>query len=173
MSTLLLALPKTPERAEYAHFSLPYRTESVVLYVVKGTAPKFKFKSLPELKKAKFRLGAARNNYYGDEFDELMKQPEFKQKVDIVKSDEINFRKLMRGRIDGFLVDPVAGAELRKKYRYLGEVEIHPAHIYSSDIFVMLSRKSVNEEYVDAFNSSLIELKTSGRHKAILDKYLN
>lgn len=164
---------KTPEREVFANFSSAYRKETAVMYVRKGESDKFKFKKLFDLSGTQFRLGITREYFYGDEFDKLSKDTAFKSLLQEVQSDALNYPKLMKGRIDGFLADPVAAAAALKKEGLLDKIEVHPMPIYENDIFVMLSKKSVNQESFQSFEKSLTELKKQGKLAQIINKYLH
>ena len=77
----------------------------------------------------------------------------------------------MKGRIDGFLSDPLSGTAGLRKEGLLEKVKIL-MQVYSDDIFVMFSKKSTSPEIVKAFNESLSELKKNGTYDQIINKYL-
>jgi len=162
---------KTPERENYAFFSKPYRKESAVLYVRRGEASKYKFKKLEEIIGNPFRLGATRGYYYGERYTELIQVPKFREHVQEVSSDRLNYLKLMKDRIDGFLSDPVTATAGLLREGLLEKVEILMP-VYSDDIFVMFSKRSTSPEIVKGFNESLEDLKKNGTYDQILNKYL-
>ncbi len=162
---------KTAERENFAYFSQPYRSESVVLYIRKEDRDKYNFTNLTDIIGTTFKLGVTRGYYYGEEYQELINNPIFKKQVFDTTLDESNFKKLYSRRIDGFLVDPVVGTAGLRKEGLLDQVEILFS-IYSNDIFVMFSKESISSELVELFNSSLYELKNNGIYDEILDKYL-
>jgi ABC-type amino acid transport substrate-binding protein len=45
--------------------------------------------------------------------------------------------------------------------------------IYSDNIYLMFSKKSMSPDIVKAFNSNLAELRESGAYDQIMNKYLN
>lgn len=162
----------TEERQQWAYFSEPYRKESVVLFLLKDIKQIYQFVRLEDITDSDITLGMTRGYYYGGLFEKLSKDPKFISRFEEVKINELNYEKLKMGRIDGFLSDPVAGTAGLKKLGLLDKVEIHPMHIYSDNIHVMFSKKSVPEEYIQKFNQSLLKLKTSGEHTKIISKYL-
>ena len=87
-------------------------------------------------------MGVTREYFYGDDYDQLSKVTAFKSLIQEVQSDSLNYSKLIKNRIDGFLADPVAAAAALKKEGLLDKIEVHPMPIYSNDIYVMLSKKS-------------------------------
>ena len=166
------AASKTKEREEFAFFTNPYRKETIVLFVQKGQSHKYKFKTLEQLTKSNFKLGVANGYYYGEKYAELIKNPIFKGKVQTVNKDELNIRKLMKNRIDGFLMEPVAATAMLKKLSLLDKAEILPVPIYSDNIFAIFSKASTSTEVVKKFNKSLKELKANGKYDQIVGKYI-
>ena len=162
---------KTPEREQYAYFSEPYRTESVVLYILKEKAGKIKISSLDQIAGSSFKLGVTRDYYYGEEYEKLLENPAFRRNLQEVTDEEINYKKLIGGRIDGFLGDPIVSTRGLKKNRLFSKVHVQ-FEVYSDDIYVMFSKKSTSPALVAKFNKSLSELKANGIHKGILNKYL-
>lgn len=162
---------KTTEREEFASFSDPYRTESVVMYIRKEDNGKYKFKKLKDIIGTNFSLAVVRGYYYGEEFEELMKTPEFQKHVQEVNDNQLAQRQLVRKRVDGFLEDPIAATiELRAEGIYDEVMEHMP--IYSDDIYVMFSKKSTSEDLIKKFNESLAQIREDGSYQKIFDKYL-
>ncbi|NNG00174.1 MAG: amino acid ABC transporter substrate-binding protein [Desulfobacteraceae bacterium] len=167
-----LGASKTPEREQWAYFSDPYRTESVVLFVKKGSSANYAFQNLRDIIGADFKLGVARGYYYGETYDELATNVEFQKNIEEVKVNENLYKMLIKDRIDGFLADPVSGTAGLKTLGFFTQVEIHPMQVYSDNIHIMFSKKRVTPEYVRKFNQSLAEIKVNGVYNIILNKYL-
>jgi polar amino acid transport system substrate-binding protein len=163
---------KTPEREEYALFSDPYRTESAVMYIRKADAGIYKFDSLEDIIGSEFKLAVTRGYYYGEEFGELMKNSEFKKNIREVNDNQLAQRQLSLNRVDGFLEDPIAATLELKEEGLLDKVEILMP-VYSDNIYIMFSKKSVSPDIVKSFNSSLAELRANGVYDQIMNKYLN
>jgi len=162
---------KTPERQEYAFFSNFYRDESNVVFVLKGTAKKYPFKHLLDIKNTKFQLGITSGYHYGDAFAELLKDPEFKKHIQGVPTDYINIKKTLRNRVNGFIGDIYAGIAMLKKEGVRDRFEIHPFPVSSAKIHVMFSKKSCTQKVVDRFNKALKKLQDNGHLKNIINKY--
>jgi len=164
---------KTPEREVYAFFSDAYRNEYISLYVRKGESNKYDVKSLKDILKTPFILGVTRGYYYGEEFANLLKNPQFIRRLQYVKNDEQHYDKLVKNRIDGFLPDHFTAQDKIKEKDLIGKIERHPMPIIlTGDIFVMLSKKSLSPAIVKDFNNGLNQIKDDGTYRKILDKYL-
>ena len=168
---LAASASKTPEREEYAFFSEPYRTESAVMYVRKEDADMYRFNSLKEIIGTDFKLAVTRGYYYGEEFESLKDDPEFKTNIREVNDNQFAQRQLMKKRVDGFLEDPVAATVELREENLLEKVSVYMP-IYSDNIYVMFSKKSTKPEMVIEFNRSLAELKANGVIDKIMDRYL-
>lgn len=164
---------RTDERAEFAYFSEPYRQEVVKLFVRKGDAGKYSFKTIESIAASAFILGATEGYYYGADFERLMKTDSFRERVELVEDNINNFHKLDAGRIDGFLMDSVAAVMLHRQLGYSQAIEVHPLEIYSSDIFIIFSKKSVTPVLVQRFNQCLSELQQNGVYGSIVSRYQN
>jgi polar amino acid transport system substrate-binding protein len=155
------------EREKYAYFSEPYRKETVKLYVKKGNAKNIQLQTLSNLAGSQYIVGVESGYYYGKKYDELIKNEEFKSNISEVIDLEENVTLLMKGKLDGFLVDPNTMQSFIKKYKFEDEFEAHPLEIYSADIFIMLSKKSSNTEILRNINTAINTLTDNGELKRI------
>jgi len=161
------------EREEYAMFSLPYRQETMSLFVLKENLTKFAFTSLQELTNTKFSLGVTRGYYYGDVIEALIENPKSSSlAVQIANNDKQNIDKLLAGRIDGVLLDPYVGTDILKATGNLDRVSLHAAPIKSDNIYLMFSKISSDQATVDIFNQALQKLIDTGEYQEIINKYL-
>jgi polar amino acid transport system substrate-binding protein len=157
----------TKERAEYAYFSRPYRKETVKLFVKKGNAKNIKLHALSDLAGSKYMLGVEGGYYYGEEYEKLISTTDFNSNISEVIDLEQNVTLLMKGHLDGFLVDPNTMQSFVKKYHMENEFEQHSLEIYSADIFIMLSKKSSNVATLDKINKAIATLTDNGELKRI------
>ncbi len=168
---LTAGVSRVPEKEKYADFTEPYRTESAVMYIRKGTAGNYPFADLREILNSSFQLGAEAEYYYGRQYAELMKNPEFEKHIQVVTRGELNYNKLLKGRIDGFLVDPFAGAVYLKKNNLRDQIESHPMPVYSDSIYFMISKKTSSRDLTRRLNHSIKKLKASGALAEIINKW--
>ena len=167
---------KNRERAEYAYFSAPYRTETDVLYVRKGDAARYRFKRGSELiahfQKQNFRVGIIKGFYYGPDVMRFINDPANAARIVAVADDVANFENLLSRKIDGFIVDRLVGATLAWRHGWQLVVEEMSQPIYSENIHVLFSKKTTTPELVEAFNKSLDRLKETGEYGHIIQEYL-
>jgi polar amino acid transport system substrate-binding protein len=164
---------KTPERLEFAYFSEPYRNAQVAIFVRRGESERFRLASLSDIPASGFHLGIVNGYYYGPEFETLMHDSAFAGQVDGAVDYETNIRKLLLGRIDGFLVDDVG--VMVSAIRTLGvenDVEQHPLAISGDEFHLMFSRKSVDTALIEAVDQSLARMAADGHLDRIINKHL-
>jgi len=155
------------EREEYAYFSLPYRKETVKLFVKKGNVKNIQLHTLSDLTGSQYMLGVESGYYYGEDYEKLISLAGFHSNISEVIDLEQNVTLLMKGYLDGFLVDPNTMQSFIKKYQMENEFEQHPLDIYSADIFIMLSKKSSDAVILDQINKAIINLTDNGELKKI------
>jgi len=160
----------TEERAQTAYFSIPYRKESVNLFVKKGIAKSIKLEKLSDLANTEYLIGVENGYYYGKEYLQLTNNPKFMARIHGVLDIEQNVKMLMKGHIDGFLADPITMQAFIKKYQLEDQFEQHPLPIYQSDIYIMLSKESCNDNDLNKINNAILALKESGKLSEIIKK---
>ena len=171
---LAVGASKTAEREQYAWFSQPYRHESVALFVRRGDAPKYPLNALPDIAQLPFgKLGIYRGSYYGEDFVKWMAVPAFSAKTFEIGADKQGLEMLLKGRIDGLILDSVSGVEfLRQEGVWGTQVERHPLPvIQTGNIHVMFSKQTTSVQLVERFNQGLLQLQRSGAYAAIIRKY--
>lgn len=163
----------TPERAEYALFSVPYRRAEMAIFVRRGTLSQYRLTALSQIPEIGFHLGVILGYYYGQEFEQLRQNRAFAAYVDPAADYQTNIRKLLHQRIDGLLVDDVA--VMLAEARALGvadQVERSPLAMPGDEFHIMFSRRSVAPDLVAAVDRQLHAMRAGGRIQAILDQFV-
>jgi ABC-type amino acid transport substrate-binding protein len=98
------------ERDQYAYFSKPYRRETDVLIVLRGTSSKYPFETVDQMldffQKQHFRLGVVSGFAYADQrVNAYIADPANAALVIKEDNDLTNLENLLQERIDGFLAD--------------------------------------------------------------------
>jgi polar amino acid transport system substrate-binding protein len=161
----------TEEREKTAYFSLPYRLEKVNLFVKKGTAHKINLNILGDLSSSDYMIGVEGGYFYGDEYKKLITTKEFYTRINDVIDLEQNVALLLKGHIDGFLVDPVTMKAFSEKYSLQGEFEAHPLKIYQDNIHIMLSRNSCSVDTLNSINNAITKLAQNGEISQIINRW--
>lgn len=118
-------------------------------------------------------VGTTRGYSYGQAFDDAANARKFD--VDITRTDLLNFKKLMRGRIDLFPIDELVGYDILKNSFTATEVQrviAHPRALSTEPMHLLRSKKHPQgSELLNQFNKGLQLLKSSGEYDKILDSY--
>jgi polar amino acid transport system substrate-binding protein len=164
---------RTPERAQWALFSQPYRETEIAIYVRRGEIPRFALQELADIPEQQLRLGVIVDYYYGEALAEAAADPEFAAWIDGAPDYQTNIRKLVTGRIDGFLVEDVAVIEAELARMGMSErVERYPLRIPGEKLHFMFSRKTIEPELVAQVDATMAQMRADGRLDAITAKYL-
>ena len=153
------------ERAKYAIFSDAYNPSTVTLWIRPDQT--ITVSNIGTLLTSGFQLGITKDFFYGSEFEPYRHQPN----VETVLTEETNYAKLQKGRIDGFLGDRLATTWGLKQHHLERKIKAAELSIYSAPAFFIFSKRSVSPEFIDAFNQSLRQMKKNGEYQKILDNY--
>ncbi|MBC7918512.1 MAG: amino acid ABC transporter substrate-binding protein [Rhodoferax sp.] len=159
----------SPERAKYAAWSNPYRTERAALMALQSNAAQVR--SLKQLLGGKQRIGLIRDTSYPGEYDTLLANPEFRKLLEFTNVNLQNLEKLRAGRIDYVIDDPVtieylAHTSPGAKVRVVLEIMNEGSHFMVSKKF--LAR---NSTFLERLNSALAAMKKSGATQKIFKAY--
>jgi len=164
---------RTPEREQWALFSQPYRETEIAIYVRRGETPRFALQELADIPEQQLRLGVIVDYYYGEAVAEAAADPEFAAWVDGAPDYQTNIRKLLSGRIDGFLVEDVAVVEAElARMGMSGRAERYPLRIPGQELHFMFSRQTIEPDLVAQVDDVVAQMRADGRLAAITAKYL-
>lgn len=151
----------TTERRNFFYISEPVVNIQYVFFHLKNYA--FDWKTIDNLKD--IYIGATIGYKYGEKFENAEKMG--KIYVDRIKSDNLNFRKLLKGNIHIFPCDLNAGYEIIQKNFTPKQIErftYHPRPIKAAPHHLLLSKKiKRNNRLLLLFNQGLKQLKDSGK----------
>ena len=152
---------QSADRAEDYLYSDPLLLEYTVFYHLTGNPPG-DWKTLDELKDK--RIGITDGYTYtkavwdGKESGRL--------DIQVVSTDELNFRKLLKGRIDLFLMESVVGAKLlRDKFdpEAAATIRFHPKALMEQPSHLLFSKNRGDAaELRAAFNRGLSKIRANG-----------
>lgn len=162
-------------RGDYAYFSRPYRTETDVLILRRGTSGRYPFTTIEQMldvfAKQKFRLGVVAGFIYADpRVNAFVADPTNGDHIVPVESDAQNLRNLLGGVIDGFLADRMTATTTAWRRNEGALIEEHPLR-FSTDIRFMLSRKTQTPQMLARLDDAIERLKASGEYRRIADFY--
>jgi len=167
---------RTADRERYAWFSDPYRTETDMLFVRRGTAGTFRAATAPQLLKEisarSFRLGVVRGYDCGPEVDAFLQDPAHAGQIVYADTDRENLDRLLDGTIDGFIGDRLVAATMAWREGTLDKIDSYRVPVFSAPIHVIFSKATCTPEMVERFNHSLAELRASGEHARITRSFV-
>ena len=147
--------------------SEPVSTTSFIYFHLKIN--NFEWNSFDDLKEKV--VGGTFEYDYGREFMKARAANKFE--IEMVATDEQNFKKLLAGRIDIFPQDPIVGyAQIRNTFspKQAKLFTHHPKEFENSTLHLIISKNSPNAEFfLDKFNTGFRKLKKSGRLAEMLD----
>ncbi len=158
----------TKERAKFAYFIGPYRSEYLALFVKKGNSAKYKISRFSDIESMDFKVGINLGASYGPMANAVLKK--IGARTQPIHDSKLNRKKVLMGRIDGYLSYlPDEPMELKK----MGfDIEMHPMPLINTgDIYIMLSKKANSKGIRDALQASLDKMKADGTLNTIFKKY--
>ncbi len=162
----------TEERAAWGRFSEPYREAEVAIYVRRDDIGRYDLQSLADVPAQQLRLGVIVDYYYGDAVAAEIGKPEIVAWIDGAPDYPTNIRKLVNGRIDGFLAEDVAVMD--KELERMGmsdRVERYPLRIQGEQLRFMFSRATIAPDVVAEVDATLAAMRADGRLDAIMARY--
>ena len=122
--------------------------------------------TLPDL--AGLKLGASIGYSYGPDFDRAMENEGLN--VEWAASTELNFNKLLYGRIDAFPEEVNVGYYILRREtdnNETGQITHHPRPILENDSFLLFPRDDPDTPgLLEAFNSGLGDFRETGRYES-------
>jgi polar amino acid transport system substrate-binding protein len=158
----------TEERALYCYYpEESLMREKWVFYVRSADIDELSFSSYDELKDR--RIGVLRGASVTEEFWEFVKE---NANYEEAKTDELNFKKLDRGRIDYVVTSYSNGAMLVKNMGLTDKVQSLPKPIIKEDnLYIIFSKKTMTPKFVGQFSTALGAFKKTNSYQAIYEKY--
>jgi len=158
---------KTPEREKNCFFPEEALTDfTYVLFVKKVNEEKLKFETLSDLRG--HIIGTVRGFSYTKEFKEFIKKE--KNYYEVTTGDK-NIKKLLSGRIDYMVTPRRVGLDLVSKFDLNNSCIMIEKPLNQDFLYIMFSKKTVKEEFVNKFSEELKQFKLSKEYRKIVKKY--
>ncbi|MBZ6071744.1 substrate-binding periplasmic protein [Aeromonas schubertii] len=163
----------TEERARYARFSLPYRTEQTALMIHRPQLPQWQhLKGLQELVgRDDFLLGVLKGFDYGETFRPLLADPRLQKQLIVRMRLEPLVRLLLSDRIQGIIIDPGNLITLRQSALPLDE--LYPLiTTRATPVHLIMSLASTDERQKARIDASIRALLVDKRrYENILKRF--
>lgn len=135
-------------------------------YVKKSNEGNLQYNNLSDLKK--YKIGITKGYSYNSEFMEFIKK---NKNFESARSDELNIKKLVKGRFEYFPGEAGSVALLVKKLGFEGKIVRLPKPFIQKPYFIIFNRKKVEEDFVVKFSNVLQEYKGTEEFKSIYTEY--
>nr|BFD33573.1 amino acid ABC transporter substrate-binding protein [Pigmentibacter ruber] len=169
---IIMGAGKRKDREEYLYYLTPYKNlPSVIAFMNSSKTPK-SF-NLSNLKNMDITIGALIGAVYSDEYENLIKDPEFSSKIELSSKTELIINKLRLGRIEGaFFTGILEVKNLMPKEYKNNELIIYPISsvdygyfAYSKKTFDLIKAKKIDKVIQD--------MNSDGTIKKLMKKYFN
>lgn len=161
-----ITLFRTAEREKSFYFSDPVIDSRFAFFHLKSYD--FDWEVISDLKW--LEIGGTNEYNYGEAFQNAEKAGDLL--VDRVPSDEMNFQKLLNGRIQIFPMDVLVGYHMLNELfppEIVSQFTHHPKSVRVDPMHLLLNKKNLaNQQRIASFNKGLKRLRESGK----LDQYL-
>jgi len=168
---MLLGASKTPAREEFAYFSVPYRAEEFALYIRKDDPRRAAYADIQSFIEHDSKIGVVSDYFYGPDISAMLDNEESSKHFAFGIMGELNIARLLDMDIDGFLEDSFVGASMIRRKNLSEYIMPHGFTVQTGDIYVMLSKATVDQEQLLAFNQAMQAFKNSTDYRDIVSKY--
>ena len=153
---------KNPDRLKIFDYSDPIFSERLVLFINKDKA--FEYSGVKDLsgKKVGILLGWS----YGTYFDEAKAQKAFTAEEG--KSDEVNFKKLTQGWLDGVVAIELAGQKLIAQKGLQDKIIMAETPVAINDTYLVFAKNQDKTSLLTQFNTALAGMKADGSYDGII-----
>ncbi|ESP93469.1 MULTISPECIES: substrate-binding periplasmic protein [Pseudoalteromonas] len=143
------------ERAQNAHFTVPYRRERMRLFTRLDLPP---IKSLTELFADEFTFVTNPGAYYGEELKQILQISWYRQRLVEVSSASRRMELVNKKRIDFLIEDEYSGYYYINRLGYDG-LRLHSYIVNDNAIHFMLSRTNFSKKEIQAVNNAIRTLE--------------
>ena len=159
---VLFSMTRTPAREHLFKWVGPVATNTLVLFAKKGT--NIKVSSLDDVKKLNYSIGT----YLGDIGELLLKENGFTN-LQPVPDDILNIKKLLKNRINLWIVGEISGIYKAKKLNNAHKQLEKVLEVKKTEFFIAFS-KTTSDNIINQWQNELDKLKKNGTYKTIMDK---
>lgn len=159
-------LYKTSERLEVFDYSAPLLVETLRIYVKKGS--EFAFRDVADLKGKK--VGIILGWSYGEAFDQAKADGVFQ--VEEVTAEELNFTKLVLGRVDCVIAPELSANILLAQHNFRERFIALPQPLTENATYLAIAKIAGKQALLEQFNAALEAMKADGTHDKIVSDAL-
>lgn len=163
---------RTPQREQFAHFSVPVNRSPNVLFISQSAAQKYRLNKLADIAATDFRLGAQIDVFYGEDYATQMNNPEFSKRIDTITSRRSAWKMMELGRIDGLIADEVSALTELQQLGLSDLVKKTGVITSTEPATIAFSKRTIRSDFVVRFNAGFAEALADGSYKTIRERYI-
>ena len=168
----------TKERAEFVHFTKPYRFEENALFILKDKkeTTDLDIRNIKDLlfslDNKHIKVAAIRGFIYADnQINEWLENPNNQHKIFWSSSDTTSIEAVLRGKANAFLADRVTGATALWERNLSSQFEELNLYI-KTPIHYMFSKKLFTTDFIEQVNKSIKVIDQSEEYDSTIKTYL-
>lgn len=144
------------ERLKKYDYSAPIFEEKLQIFVMQGN--EFTFAGVADLSGK--TVGVMRGWSYGDEFDKAVAAGSITKEE--IESDEMNFKKLIAGRIDALIAAPETWSGLKGALDKDGKVAMLPTPLAVNKTYLVFNKSAGKTDLLTQFSQTVEAMKDDG-----------
>jgi ABC-type amino acid transport substrate-binding protein len=148
------------DRESFARFTRPINMARNVLLLRAEVASMTGLHTLSALADTKLSIGIQAGGIYGEEYERLIKDPRFAQRLNPVSTPRASWRMLAEGRLDGMITDEVNALVLRTDV--YGRVPLEQVLILSSEPSRIMVGRHLGAEKAEALDEAIGAMVSEG-----------
>jgi polar amino acid transport system substrate-binding protein len=159
---------RTEERAEYCHYpEEPLARDKWVFFVRSADIHQLSFSSYDEIQNR--RIGVLRSASVTEEFWKFVREH---GNYEEVETDQLNFKKLAKGRLDYVVTSYSNGVILAREMGLAGQIApLESPVIKEDDLYIIFSKRTVTADFVQRFSDRLKAFKKTAAYRSIYARY--
>lgn len=163
----------TPEREHYAYYANTVPTVSPnLLFIRRSDKADFGFAGLKEVQGSDFRLGVQINVSYSEEYDTLVKDPDYEKNIEYTSQRQALWRMLALNRVDGVIADKLTALYEIRALGLADQITDSSIVVSDKNAHYIFSKNSVSSEFVANFDRALEAMQNDGTYSAIVHRYV-
>lgn len=163
---------RLPERERFARFSVPGPQSRNLLFISSAALKRHAIAKLADLRDSDFRLGVQLGVSYGPDFEALLEDPAFVQRLHRISSRRNLWLMTAAGRLDGVLANEQTGLTEIAQLGLQDRIQSSGLVLPYATASVAFSRKTVEADFVARFDRTTESMQKDGSMAALLQRYL-
>jgi len=169
---ILAGVNPTEERRQYALFSRPTNAARNVVFVRRDLLPNFHYTRLADIVGTNLHVGVMHEAMYGGDFNTLIDNPAFKQRLVFINDRTNAWKMLGANRLDAEIEDELTGMMEIRQLGLSEAIKKSPLIVGNDPDLVAFSRQTIKPDFVDAFNHALDTMIADGTFKRIFESHI-